>query len=169
PGDRQARGRLRGRVGGGVEDAGRRPHGHLLLPDLSSPKVPRSIPAPPPPRSGAGSATSHHGVPARRGSHLSPTDRSRARGSCTRPPRRGGRMGAGTGRANPVWPARAGPRRRRTPPVTSAWPPKRPSDAADEDTIFVFRRSRFLVAYGLLVFAVATSGVATWKLAAEHR
>jgi hypothetical protein len=53
--------------------------------------------------------------------------------------------------------------------VTSAWTLKRPSDAADEDTIFVFRRSRFLVAYGLLVFAVATSGVATWKLAAEHR
>ena len=31
------------------------------------------------------------------------------------------------------------------------------------------RRPRFLAAYGLLALALAVSGAATWKLAAEHR
>ena len=31
------------------------------------------------------------------------------------------------------------------------------------------RRPRFLAAYGLLALALAASGTATWKLAAEHR
>jgi hypothetical protein len=33
----------------------------------------------------------------------------------------------------------------------------------------VSRRPRFLAAYALLVLALAASGTATWKLAAEHR